>query len=281
MPPTLRSSPAGTRITRNSTKVATPEQLPSTPGTPRYCTSCKRPRKGHPRKGCPFADPSILDDSPTRSVADTLDALDALSLAGPDDDAGVDEEAQKKPRKRFTPMPGSLLTTAPSWMYSESSQASKEESPPPDASFSSSIPYLGLSQTSYSTETQPVSSQRTTPPPTRPLMRTLTSEERAAFTTSLTHLAKATVYVLPASDVPAICAAAAERGLHTRTLPLDHADTLLIVGHTAAAVDVLVYQVEAKMHSLVPPPPQGTTLSTAATAVAVGAVAAWSALAFI
>ncbi|KAJ7265415.1 hypothetical protein B0H12DRAFT_1100667 [Mycena haematopus] len=290
MPPTLRSSPAGTRTTRNSTKVATPEKpTPSTPSTPRYCTSCKRPRKGHPRQGCPFAEPSIVNDSPTRSVADALDALSLADLDLDTSSSGVDGEfdeevTEKKPRKPFTPMPGALLTTAPSWMYSQSSQVSKAETPSADVSFSS-ISH-GHSQVSTLGAHAPAESQRATPPPatpTRPLTRTLTSEERTAFTTSLTHLAKATVFVLPTSDVAAICAAAAERGLSTRTLPLDHADTLLVVGHTATAVDVLVYQVEAKMHALVPKSPAATgstKLGTAATAVVVGAAAAWSALAF-
>ncbi|KAJ7369004.1 hypothetical protein DFH08DRAFT_832933 [Mycena albidolilacea] len=289
MPPTLRSSPAGTRTTRSSPKVATPEKS-STPGKPRYCTSCKRPRKGHPREGCPFTEAPVQSDSPTRSVSR---ALDALSLAELDEDTtGTGDEGarEKKPRKPFTRMPGTLLTPAPSWMFSQSSQAStcKDETPPAlDASFSSSTPYLGLSQTSEVAAFPPTETQRVTPPPaTRPLTRTLTREERTAFTTFLTHLAKAAVYVLPTPDVPDICAAATERGLATRTLPLDHADTLLVVGHTAAAVEVLVYQVEAKMHALVPkPPPAGRAgaLSTAAKAVvvgAVGAVAAWSALAF-
>ncbi|KAJ6515283.1 hypothetical protein C8R45DRAFT_1139411 [Mycena sanguinolenta] len=303
MPPTLRSagsSPAGTRTTRNSTtKVATPDSKPpSTPGTPRYCTSCKRPRKGHPRKGCPFA--SNPSDSPTRSVAD---ALDALSLADQDldaltDDEGVEEDlefkraTEKKSRKPFTPMPGALLTTAPSWMCSQSSQAStqvsKEETPLLDASFSFSLSQTSFDSASFSGAHALVDGQRAsaTPPPAtpaRPLTRTLTSEERTAFTTSLTHLAKATVYALPTSDVPAICAEAAARGLSTRTLPLDHADTLLVVGHTAAAVDVLVYQVETKMHALAATArkaPPGTSLGTAATAVVVGAAAVWSALAF-
>lgn len=213
------------------------------------------------------------------------------------DDEGAGE---KKPRHLFTRMPGTLLTPTPSFMYSQSSQAScKDEPPAPNASFSSSIPCLELSQP-FAVTPADASTPRSTPrahtprddwpvtPPlatgARPLARTLTSEERTAFTSSLTHLAKAAVYVLPTPDVPAICATAATRGLTTRTLALDHADTLLIVGHTAAAVEVLLYQVEAKMHALVPPPPgRARTLSTAAKAVvigAVGAAAAWSALAF-
>ncbi|KAJ7682080.1 hypothetical protein DFH06DRAFT_1463923 [Mycena polygramma] len=292
MPPTLRSSPAGTRVTRNSAKIATPEK-PQTPGKPRYCTSCKRPRKGHPREGCPFIEQSTqtetLSDSPTRSVAD---ALDALNLAGLDADAATDNEGyeEKKPRKPFTRMPGTLLTPTSSFMYSQSSQVScKDSPPPPDNSFS--IMYPDSSQISDLNATAgglrprshtSMDSRPLTPPP-RPLTRTLTSEERTAFTASLTQLAKAAVYVLPTADVPAICATAATRGLSTRTLPLDHADTLLVVGHTAAAVEVLLYQVETKMHALVPPPDQTHVLSTTAKAMVVGAVgaaAAWSALAF-
>ncbi|KAJ7094398.1 hypothetical protein C8R44DRAFT_989753 [Mycena epipterygia] len=304
MAPTLRSersSPASTRNTRNSTKTLNPVPTPeksSTPGKPRFCISCKRPRKGHPREGCPFAEDatreqsetSTASDSPTRSVADALDALNLAVADADTDDEGGD---MKKPRKPFTRMPGTLLTPTPSFMYSESSQTScKDESPPAlDASFSSSIPpYLGLSQLS---DTAPATPRAHTPmddgpaiasaATTRPLTRTLTSEERIAFTTSLTHLAKAAVYVLPTADVPAICATATARGLSVRSLPLDYADTLLVIGHTAATVEVLLYQVEAKMHSLVPPATSSGTLSTAAKAMVVGAAgaaAAWSVLAF-
>ncbi|KAJ7167765.1 hypothetical protein C8R46DRAFT_1350710 [Mycena filopes] len=284
MPPTLRSSPASARITRNSTKVATPEK-PATPGKPRYCTSCKRPRKGHPREGCPYVEEDATrnndasSDSPTRSVADALNELNLASV-GADADESDEEDggdaAEKKPRKPFTRMPGTLLTPTPSFMYSQASQSSscKDESPPaPDASLSQ------LSDDAPGAST-PRARTPTAPPD---LVRTLTSGERTAFTASLTHLAKATVYVLPTPDVPAIRAAAAARGLSTRALPLDHADTLVVVGRTAAAVEVLRYQVEAKMHALVPPPPPGRTISTTAKAVVVGAVgaaAAWSALAF-
>lgn len=293
MAPTLRSSPAGTRSTRNSTKtpVSTPDSKSSTPSKPRYCTTCKRPRKGHPREGCPFAEDveedgeqnETLSDSPTRNVADALDALNLEAVYG---DTENEEESPKKERKPFTRMPGTLVTPTSSFMYSsQGSSSTKDESEPP---------YLGLSQlTEYDDAAGAVTPRRVSTPiddgakratRTRPLVRTLTSEERLSFTSALTHLAKATVYVLPTPDVPTICASAATHGLFTRTLPLDHADMLVVVGPTEVAVEVLLYQVEAKMHALVPAPAGKTqTLSTAAKAAvfgAVGAVAAWSALAF-
>ncbi|KAJ6615591.1 hypothetical protein B0H10DRAFT_2040054 [Mycena sp. CBHHK59/15] len=286
MPPVLRSSPASTRTTRNSTKSPTPAPAKaSTPSKPRYCTSCKRPRKGHPREGCPFAEDATQDealsDSPTRSVADALDALNLAAVDGEKEDEG----RATRPRKPFTRMPGTLLTPTSSFMYSQSSQTSvcKDETPlaaDANASFSysqSSEPYLALSQLSDGAATLRAQTPTSTPPPppqTRPLARTLTAEERAAFTTSLAHLAKATVYVLPAADVPAISAAAAGHGLCARELALDHADTLLVVGHTQTAVELLLYQVETKMHALVPRPEPRSVLSAAAKAIAVGAVGA-------
>ncbi|KAJ7784113.1 hypothetical protein B0H16DRAFT_1491390 [Mycena metata] len=303
MPPT----PVSARTTRNSTKVpvatSTPEK-PVTPGKPRYCTVCKQPRKGHPRQGCPQKAASSDSDSPTRSVADALNELNLASSDASEDSSTGEEnsgEVDKKPRKPFTRMPGTLLTPTSSFMYSHASQSSyKDETPlDPDASFSSSIPHLGLSQLSNddripgdsTPRARTPAGNRAAPPPaaattTLARTRTLTGDERAAFTASLTHLAKATVYVLPTADVPAICDAAAARGLSTHALPLDHADTLLVVGHTTAAVEVLRYQVEAKMHALVPPPPPGRgvrTVSATAKALVVGAVgaaAAWSVLAF-
>ncbi|KAK7063587.1 hypothetical protein R3P38DRAFT_2819276 [Favolaschia claudopus] len=299
MPPTLRSSPAGTRTTRNSVKSApvTPERTP-TPGKPRYCTTCKRPRKGHPREGCPFADEeSVQNDLPAGGVAAAMSALDITAGADDDDEAQATDEdvvatKEEKPRKTFTRMPGTLITPTPSFMFSESQASCKTEAQlvADEGSFSSSVPYLGLSQNSDVAEGSRRRSRTpgdAPPPPPAPcgLSRTLTLEERTSFTSSLSRLAKATVYVLPTPDVPAICGAAAKRGLITRTLPLDHADTLLVVGHTAAAVEVLVYQVEARMHALVPVAPKaksGTLSSTAKAMVigTVGAVAAWSVLAF-
>ncbi|KAJ6597982.1 hypothetical protein B0H10DRAFT_2086275 [Mycena sp. CBHHK59/15] len=257
MPPVLRSSPASTRTTRNSTKSPTPAPAKaSTPSKPRYCTSCKRPRKGHPREGCPFAedatqDGEALSDSPTRSVADALDALNLAAVDGEKEDEG----RATRPRKPFTRMPGTLLTPTSSFMYSQSSQTS-------------------LSDGAATLRAQTLTSTPPPPPQTRPLARTLTAEERAAFTTSLAHLAKATVYVLPAADVPAISAAAAGHGLCARELALDHVDMLLVVGHTQTAVELLLYQVETKMHVLVPRPEPRSVLSAAAKAIAVGAVGA-------
>ncbi|KAJ7214385.1 hypothetical protein GGX14DRAFT_696609 [Mycena pura] len=353
MPPTLRSSPASQRTTRNSSKtpISTPEKHSTpTPGKARYCATCKRPRKGHPRTGCPFTDEVDAgqpdgdvsqEGSPTCTVADALDALNLTAADADIDSEGeesfenagsggtkggkkpfarmpgmlapepswmysessqtsstpestpemesIEMKRERKPRTPVTPMPG-MLAPLPSWIYSQSSQVScKDESPPsPDASFSSaSSPYLGLSQL---TECDDVPSQCVpdcVPPPpdpaphTRSLARTLTEGERAAFTASLAHLAKAAVFVLPAADAPSAAAAAMDRGLSARLLQLDHADVLLIVGHTEGAVAVLEHQVEAKMHALVPPT-QGA-LGAAAKAVligAVGAVAAWGALAF-
>lgn len=185
-------------------------------------------------------------------------------------------------------MPGTLLTPTSSFMYTEPSQSQsescKDETPLASApSFASSVPYLALSQlfdadaTTKSRAHTPVEGGRPATA-TRPLARTLTRDERTAFTESLTRLAKATVYVLPTSDIAAIKDAAAARGLSARELKLDHADTLLVIG-SGRAVDVLFYQVEAKMHSLVPPPNGGTVAKTLVVG-AVGAVVAFGALAF-
>ncbi|KAJ7627302.1 hypothetical protein FB45DRAFT_921034 [Roridomyces roridus] len=296
MAPTLRSSPA-TRTTRNSTKtpVSTPERA-LTPSKPRYCATCKRPRKGHPREGCPFADDVAEEegeddvaqnepqaDSPSRNVADALDALN-LAMGDGDGDTAPEDEGHRRPkkeRKPFTRMPGTLVTPTPSFMYSQSSQASssayKDESPP----------YLGLSQVTevdenMSRECPPMDTQDHVVTPLAPT-RSLTLDERASFTSSLAHLTKAAVYVLSTPDVSPVCKSAASHGLFTCTLPFDHADMFVVVGHTEAAVEVLRYQVEAKMHSLVPKPARTKKLSETAKAAvfaAVGAVVVWGTLAF-
>ncbi|KAJ7131669.1 hypothetical protein C8R43DRAFT_1024232 [Mycena crocata] len=300
-------TPSPRRITRNSTKSPglalenSPGNSPTPSRKPPHCATCGKPRKGHPRNGCPFAKDGNQREtgskSPTRNVSDALSALNLAANADTDDetehttqDGGFGAGA-KKAGRLFTRMPGTLLTPTSSFMYSQSSQAScKDESPSALGASQSFDPYLGLSQLSDTgATTGDLTPRADSPDPprataTRPLTRTLTSKERTEFTASLTNLTKATVYVLPAVDVPAICASATACGLSTRTLPLDHADALVVVGRTAAAVEVLFYQVEAKMHALVPPlPASGGALKMAVRTLFVttaGAAAAWGVLAF-
>ncbi|KAF7289748.1 hypothetical protein MIND_01348400 [Mycena indigotica] len=260
MPATLRSTPVTQRTTRNSNKtpLATPEvvNFSSPSSTPRRCSTCKQPRKGHPRSGCPFG--------PETGMTEKLGALD-LSVVDDDDDddeteveEGVPQGKERTKKSQRVAMPGTL-GPIPSWVLSQSSCKSED-----------SISSLDVA---------PPTSQECP----RPLARAPSIAEREVFTSSLTSLAKATVYVLPTEDAAEIALKASQRGLSTRQLDLDHEDALLLIGQTQAAVAVLEKQVQIKMHSLVPKNPQNGVIATATKGLivgAVGAVAAWGALAF-
>ncbi|KAF7300769.1 hypothetical protein MKEN_01302100 [Mycena kentingensis (nom. inval.)] len=266
MPPTLRSAPTtpNQRTTRNSNKVALADATPEP--SPRSCTKCKRPRKGHPRSGCPFSD----GDGGGPGSPGVMKRLEALDLSADDLDSGEDTEPEAgegeatptekgKKEKTKTPrvsMPGTL-GPLPTWILSQS-QASvsvKAEDIPRIESLSlASIP---LSE----------------PAPAE--------AARIEFTTSLADLARAVVYVLPTSSAASAAAEALTFGLFVRQLPLDHTDTFLLVGKTDASVAVLEKQVETKMHALVPKDAQaGPGAAKGIVLGAVGAVAAWGALAF-
>ncbi|KAF7289754.1 hypothetical protein MIND_01349000 [Mycena indigotica] len=256
MPAALSSSPVTQRTTRNSNKtpLATPDAINSSPGsTPRRCSTCKQPRKGHPRSGCPFG--------PETGMTEKLGALD-LSVVDDDDETeveeGVPQGKERAKKSQRVAMPGTL-GPVPSWVLSQSSCKSED-----------SISSLDVA---------PPTSQECP----RPLTRTPSIVEREAFTSSLASLTKATIYVLPTEDAAEIALKASKRGLSTRQLGLDHADTLLLIGQTEAAVAVLEKQVQNKMHSLVPKNTQNGVIATATKGLivgAVGAVAAWGALAF-
>ncbi|CAK5275150.1 unnamed protein product, partial [Mycena citricolor] len=296
MAPVLRSSPVSLRTTRNSAKspLPTPEKA-STPSKPRVCSQCKRPRKGHPREGCPFVDSESpagesFFDSPTRLVSDALQSLN-LSPSAVGSEVEVETLVTRRP---FTKMPGTLLSPSSSFVCSQISLF-KNEIDEPVLSQVSDMATDGSATPRAMTPTDDAEELLAPSSPTltecnltsscpRPLTRTLTHAEHDSFIASLSSLTKATIYVISTPDVPVIIAAATFHGLCTRTMPLDHADTIVVVGRTDSAVDVLLNQIETKMHALVPVP-QGRSLALSAAAKtmvigAVGAVAAWGALAF-
>ncbi|KAJ7163402.1 hypothetical protein C8R43DRAFT_1123015 [Mycena crocata] len=294
-------TPPGSRRTIHKSSEFTPETSPTSRKAPR-CSVCKLLRKGHPRNRCPYAEEvnqgKTEPESPTRNVADALrltlaadtgDERDGVAAAGDEVSAGT------KKNRRITLIPGTLLTSTTSLLHSQFSNPSrKEESPPALGSqFISSYisePYPNPTQLFDTGLTAGDSTPRTPraespmDATTRFLTRTLPYDESTQFAASLARLTKASVYVLPAADISAICATAAACGLSTRTLPFNHTDGLVIVGQTTAAVEVLFYQVEAGMHALVPPlPASSSALKMAAQTLfvtAAGAAAAWVLLAF-
>ncbi|KAJ7050354.1 hypothetical protein C8F01DRAFT_1179557 [Mycena amicta] len=79
------------RTTRNSNKRKTPiaTAAPVSTRTPRRCATCKRPRKGHPRSGCPFGkavEPEDTEKAPEVSEKPPLSAMDLSAVDSDDTD---------------------------------------------------------------------------------------------------------------------------------------------------------------------------------------------------
>ncbi|KAF8961096.1 hypothetical protein BDZ97DRAFT_1905638 [Flammula alnicola] len=118
MPPTLRSStsaqssPTATGKSANNVTPST-STTPSTTPTRKVpqCLTCKRPRAGHPRSGCPYADSPSKGQSnvPNASGSHLSDALESMAIASParierDDDT----KAFIKNRRRQSAQPHPL-----------------------------------------------------------------------------------------------------------------------------------------------------------------------------
>ncbi|TFY63147.1 hypothetical protein EVG20_g6437, partial [Dentipellis fragilis] len=76
MPPALRSSAPNTPVAKKITPNTTPKS--STRKVP-HCTKCHRPRAGHPRQGCPYADadspPPATQPNEAAAISDALGSL--------------------------------------------------------------------------------------------------------------------------------------------------------------------------------------------------------------
>ena len=162
-----------------------------------------------------------------------------------------------------SPMPGTLTTPSPESSYqSMHTSFQKQESPVRTTNASTSNP--------------------------RPLARSMSAEQREIFIDELNHASKATVYVLPKADVPAVQQSAAKLQFHTRVVmnqDKHDLDGLLIVGRDEKAVQALVDKVEleSKKQDVVQeghPTRGGGRLQAAAGGAVVGAMATFTGLAF-
>jgi hypothetical protein len=314
-----------------------------TPRKVHQCTRCKRPKQGHPRSGCPYADSPLKEkknDIQTTPANNIVNALGSMHITSPspsherdedtkatirsrrrasnqppqlapgetllslssnsqeiverllepgmfdddntDDDAGNARGKTKAKivrwqetvhlaspvkSKLFVKMPGTLTTPSP-----ESSRESlmvlpnKKETPAPEPSA------LGPSSSDASSNPSLHSP--------KPLVRTMSMEQRETFVSNLTSSSNATIYVLPSSDIHSIHVSAIKLGLHAHIVPsVDSNDPqgLLVLGQDEKAVQKLYKKVETESKNL--KVPSGRMRAVAGGAV-VGAVGAWAGLAF-
>ncbi|KAJ7050364.1 hypothetical protein C8F01DRAFT_691490 [Mycena amicta] len=108
------------RTTRNSNKSNTSIATAELVSRPRRCTTCKRPRKGHPRSGCPFGEPEDTEKAPGASAMDA-DETDT-------DTATEQEEFQSDTQKRKQREANLLRLAAPRCITSIVSERVEEGS---------------------------------------------------------------------------------------------------------------------------------------------------------
>jgi hypothetical protein len=106
MAPTLRSSAPSTPTAKTDTtsdiSTVTPRKTPQ-------CTKCKRPRQGHPRSGCPYADSPLKEKQSNIQTANNItDALGSMYIASPSLERDEDTKAATRNRRRSSVQPPQL-----------------------------------------------------------------------------------------------------------------------------------------------------------------------------
>ncbi|KAI0268142.1 hypothetical protein BC834DRAFT_678352 [Gloeopeniophorella convolvens] len=298
MAPTLRSSPmhGGTGIDTTPTK--SPRKVP-------HCSKCQRPRAGHPRQGCPYAEP----ESPNAQTSplDITSSMDSLSITPvkaerrssrlhpPARDptlASISSESSVILNRLCEPgsMNDALITdedakagifAAPSTPkhspYSEGrimpgtllTPRSSLEEVPAATQADQYDDHLGDDSSSKSSLSAGTA---------RPLARTMSVEERVAFLdglSELSHSSPTSVYSISAGELNSLAESAAKLGFCTgivfpQTGTVENG--LLILGRDSRAVNDLVANLAREA-------PKQTGIRAIAGGAVAGAVATFTGLA--
>lgn len=123
----------------------------------------------------------------------------------------------------------------------------------------------------------------------RPLVRSMSMEEREAFVKSLSQASDATVYVLPKADIFEVQTEATKIGFRTRVVMKDESDdlqALLVLAREEEAVEWLFMKIEKEDREATLARRRGQhsgrsiSISALAGGAVIGAVGAWAGLAF-
>ncbi|RXW25741.1 hypothetical protein EST38_g20 [Candolleomyces aberdarensis] len=173
-------------------------------------------------------------------------------------------------------MPGTLYTPNPSFFESQTSIVKQEVGP--EIIFTSPTP-------SYTSDSPP-------PSKTKPLARTMSTEQREFFLSQIGSASKAMIHVLPKAHVLDIAEEARDMGLLADIVMNDDEEdsqALLVVGKNDAEVDKLLARVQlagqGKLQEKLekksaPSSTSGSTFKAVAGGAVVGAVSTWAGLAF-
>ncbi|VDB97102.1 unnamed protein product [Peniophora sp. CBMAI 1063] len=246
MAPTTRASLAPTTPQKPISK--TPSTSPEGRKTP-HCQICKKPRKGHPRQGCPNqppADEALDAPAPDLRLANALSSLrigseerNATPSVTPTSNSAVAKDPFSKAKIRKEQgriMPGTLLQPTDSLLVTDppslpSSQ--RTEIWNPDEPEEGSKPL-----------TEPSSlAQQPTAHSSRSLIRSASMNAREDFLEDLDRVAArvpVSVYIVPAADVEQLQSSAKKVGFRTATVIPENGtrkdEAILVIGTEDTAV---------------------------------------------
>jgi hypothetical protein len=215
------------------------------------CSVCHRPRKGHPRQGCPFVDGEDDEDGAQAAPARLTQAMGSMAIHPNDED----DFTLSSPSRPYHPeakanvrrlegriMPGTLYPPRDSFF----------ESPePPSLQGSQKTEFIDPLTDDQSLQRSKLPSRLSTPGPARTLVRSATVDAREDFLDDISHLSNRTpvsVYAVRADDVVLLASAAHKLGfVASSVLPQGATDrALLIIGIDGDAVEDLRLQISKK-----------------------------------
>ncbi|VDC00466.1 unnamed protein product [Peniophora sp. CBMAI 1063] len=243
MPPTTRASsraPTTPEIAVSKTSFASPGRRKP------HCQTCKKPRKGHPRQGCPER-PTADVTTPDFSLADALNSLHLDSEAehmvasaahpSPSTSVGKNPFLKAESRRRQEHAMAVAALDPPS-----SAMAEQSNSPP---SQRAELVVLKRHEETSKSPTKPTdSAHRPIALSSRTPVRSASINAREDFLDDLSHVTRrvpVSVYVVPAGHAAQLQPFANKIGFYTATvMPEDDSrrdEALLVIGTENAAVE--------------------------------------------
>ncbi|VDC05643.1 unnamed protein product [Peniophora sp. CBMAI 1063] len=268
-----------------------------TPSTPRsrkapYCQICKRPRKGHPRSGCP--------ELPSTRAVQTAPAVD-LCIADALASLSIGQDAETPPTSASL-LPSTVTTRdpfmrakirerqgrmMPGTLFPPTNSLLSSEPPSPQIS-QSTLPWNPEDHTEdlkAHTERSPSASQLGSHSP-RPSGRSASMRAREGFLDDLDRVAThvpVSVYSVPIADIELLEPSAKEVGFRTATVIPESSATqedvaLLVIGTDGTAVGDVCEKLR-KEDAAITKRSGSSRLVQVAGGALVGAAAIWASLA--
>ena len=240
--------------------------------TPR-CKQCQQPRKGHPRSGCPVVVRRVSEDESYIGGA-------FKTVAEEHDERGRGRSSPNVPpvHPPLASLTAEASSIAGGLRIPGALDAKKDTLGERIEQWRKDVPPSTLGDQTPPTSPQ-VKMERLSPSTPRqrekkPLLRTMSTEERIAFLEHLKYNTKRTaqVFIMNPDEIPQALEGAKRQGLHGGMhQPAHGGDAFLVIGADKETVDRLLETVRAE---------QGSPVRNQVAGAVVGAVAMWAGLAY-